>query len=133
LSRAEYRRRRKALLKSCRDDWGEWLKSMLTGRNDPSLRERLRDIIDRAVDAGFPYVIPDDFVDELLRGRNTGAHGGSAGTDYEHQYWLGGGLSWLLRTLLLVELGVPDADRIACLTNNLQLSRTATALDWPRT
>jgi hypothetical protein len=132
LSKKEYKRRREELVDLCPPDWRSWLSSMLQGRNDPSLRERLVDLVRRAVDAGFPYVIPDVFVDDLLKGRNAASHGAAAGTSYEYQYWIGGALAWVIRTLVLVDLGITGDELTTCLANNLQFARCARALGWSK-
>jgi len=134
ISKGEYRSRRRRIMNGCPPEIRDWLHGMILGRNKLSLPERLRDIVYRAMAAGFPYVIPDPekFVSDISASRNRTAHGNSAGDDYEGQHWLAEGLTWLLRALMLVELGL-DRDHISlCLDHNLQLSRTATALRWEK-
>ena len=134
ISKSEYRSRRRRVMNRCPPDLRTWLHSMLLGKNNVSLSDRLRDIVHRAAAAGFPYVIPDEkkFVSALSASRNRTAHGNSAGDDYERQYWLSEGLTWLLLTLILVDLGLKPEQISPCLDQNLQLSHTARTLGWPK-
>jgi hypothetical protein len=114
----------------CPQELRRWLNGVLNGKNNLSLAERLRDIVNRAITAGFPYVIQDteQFVSDLSASRNRTAHGNSAGEDYEGQYSLTEGLTWLLRTLILGELGLTREQISLCLDQNLELSRIASAM-----
>jgi ApeA N-terminal domain 1 len=134
IGKGEYRNRRTRVVNRCPPELRAWLGTLLSGKNNPSLAERLRDIVTRAMSSGLPYSIPDpgQFVKSLSASRNRTAHGNSAGDDYEGQYWLAEGLTWLLRTLILVELGLGRDQIRLCLDQNIQLSRTASALGWQK-
>jgi hypothetical protein len=134
IGKTEYRSRRFRVMEECPLELRSWLYAMLNGKNNLSLAERLRDIVNRAISAGCPYVILDieKFVSALSASRNRTAHGSSAGEDYEGQHWLAEGLTWLLRTLILVDLGLTSEQISLCLGPNLELSRVASALHWQR-
>jgi hypothetical protein len=134
LSKAEYKRRRLEVLESSPEILRSWLKQMLSGRNDPSLRERMNDVVNRTLKSGFPYLLPDAdvFVNDLLVARNSTAHGGKLDIAYDRQHLLGEGLTWILRALILQDLGITSDQIGLCLTNNLDLSRCASLLGWSR-
>jgi hypothetical protein len=134
LSKAEYKRRRREVLRSGPESLRSWLSQMLSGRNDPSLRERMNDVVHRALDSGFPYLLSDfdAFVNDLLVARNSTSHGGKLDISYDRQHWLGEGLTWLLRALCLQELGLKSDQIRLCLANNPDLTRCASMLGWSR-
>ena len=134
LSKKEHKIRRKAVMAAVADELRPWLSSQITGRNDLSLRERITDVVERAERAGLPYDVTsrDDFVQAVLRSRNTGAHGSSGGADFEEQYWRASGLAWLIRTLLLSELGLTSDEIFELLSGNEELRFCARRLSWSR-
>jgi hypothetical protein len=111
-----------------------WARPLLEGKNDLSQRTRLLEVVEQARNVGFPFVVPDvdKYVKALLKLRNAPAHGGSTSGDPEVNYWMIEGLRWMLRTILMHEIGL-DPTTIGRRLSDIQaLGHACRKLSWAR-
>jgi hypothetical protein len=110
----------------------EWARPLLLGKNSLSLRERLSEIVVKATAAGFPFEVTDShsYVTAISNLRNVSAHGDLATDDIENRYWKIEGLLWMLRAILLREIGLDQLTVRKLLLNNAKLHHATRRIAW---
>jgi hypothetical protein len=121
-----------ALARSLSEEASAWARDILEDKNGLSQKTRYSEIIDRSLEAGFPYEVADKtkYVKTLTKLRNKPAHGSAPCGDPETNFWNTEGLRWMLRAILLHEVGL-DPSAVAKLLSDLSVMRhAATRLSW---
>ncbi len=94
----------------------EWAERVLQSRNDRPLRERIRELTTSTGSVGAAvFSACPDFAEKVTGGRTGVSHGGQSQLlDANSKHWFGDVLRWIIRTRLLIELGVDmgEAGRI---------------------
>lgn len=105
----EHGQRLQSILSSCPDQHRKWLGEKLQYSNEPSLRQRLRELLNM-YHAYAMGIIPlqKPFIEQVVGMRNTLAHGLKADTDSLVLYFLNACLSALIEAILFKEIGLSD-------------------------
>ena len=95
-----------------------WAEQVLTSANGLSLRTRLVDLVERACDAGCPFLPGDtiNFCKALAGYRDVVSHGRHASAEASEIYWQASGLAWVLRAIMLGRIGIEPE---ACVSSSL--------------
>lgn len=85
-----------------------WAVRVMQGRNDKPLRDLTEELISSAGEMGRQLLAAMPGLPGLLASARTSvSHPGARGPGTITRYWLGEALTWVLRVVLLAELGVP--------------------------
>jgi hypothetical protein len=130
----EHRARVDAVVAAAPAEHQEWARRVLSNANQLSLRVRVQEIVDQAVRAGMPLG-PDDptvFAKEVSDARNRPSHGGSLleGGNLDHLYRVFQGLDWMLKGILLSQLGISTVTVANRLNHNSEFVYQAAQLGW---
>lgn len=109
-----------------------WAEQVLTNANGLSLRTRLAELVERARDAGCPFLPSDakDFCKALADYRNVVSHGTHASAEASEIYWQASGLAWVLRAIMLGRIGIEPEQVRQQLTANVHYQHAAHQLGW---
>jgi hypothetical protein len=114
-----------------------WARKKLQDANGLSLAVRIAEIVVKATEAGMPFCPPDPaaFASEITKARNPPSHGrrlyrhGNL-EEVEHVYLLFRGLEWMLRVILVSQLGLPPAFVRARMLGQSEFLDLASHLGW---
>lgn len=114
--RALHRERVKSILSQAPPEHGEWLKQVLTYSNEPTLRDRMADLLDLTQEVVSPLITDQKrFVGKVVDTRNYFTHYDprlrSKGTVGSELYRLTQTLSFMVEACLLHELGLAPERR----------------------
>lgn len=120
-SPAGHKARVEAVLSASRDagvaeDDLTWAGNVLRARNDKPLKEKVHEVVTSTGDVGALVLgASPTFVETVASLRTGVSHGGAAMRKLPpgFRYWYGEALRWVLRTRLLIELGVPTSQAAA--------------------
>ena len=130
---AEHRARVGESVKDLPEQLKQWAEPILMRSNGLPFWLRMTELLNRAVEFGLPRGPADAerFGREIAEIRHPEAHGGmAASTDAETQNLRVQGLAWVIRTVLLGTLGVPNDVISARLLNNQDFEWMANHLGW---
>lgn len=122
---AEFARIRKALLEAVDEDRRRWLSGLLS-RNEPSLRDRLLDLVDRLDTNVSAKLLPDPnrWAAAATNARNALAHTGqSSKHSLQELYAVSEVTSAVVILNLLQELSIPPSGLVQRMSRNRMLSR----------
>jgi hypothetical protein len=116
------------------EEYQEWARTVLSNANQLSLRLRILEMVDQASKAGMPMCPVDSaaFAKEVSEARNRPSHGAGLldGGDLEHLYRVFQGLDWMLKVILLSQLGVLAATIANRLAHNSEFAFQTAQLGW---
>jgi len=110
LSNNEHTDRLNSILNSIPEDHKKWLKQKLEFSNEPTLKERLADLLDSTKEVIIPLIDdPKNWIAKIKNTRNYYTHYNQSlkkkAAKGEELFWLTQELSFVLQTCLLIELG----------------------------
>jgi len=111
-----------------------WADQVLTNANGLPLRTRLAELVEHSREAGCPHLPEDagDFCKALANYRNLVSHGTRASAGISEIYWQARGLTWVLRAIMLGQIGLrPEQVRQQFLLNT-EYQQAAHQLGWPK-
>ena len=120
ISKAEYKRRTKEILKITRSDLHPWLKGIFNSQNRKSQRVKLAELLERCHGVGDVIVerFPD-FVNQTVKQRNRTAHGTELSTtDQAQSSKVCRYLEWMTYRLILAELNISNETADKMVINN---------------
>lgn len=113
LSREDHRERVEACVSLIpNEEHRVWAKAVLSSSNSLSLRNRLCELVEHARKAGCPFLPVDTvaFCRELVDYRNAVSHCKHANAEAVDIYWQASGLAWVLRAVILGQIGVTSQE-----------------------
>lgn len=123
LPKSEYKARVKSIVDSAPEEHREWLKNALSFSNEPLFRDRIDQLVEITKDVVSPLFSDKDyFVNKVKDTRHYRVHNDrrleKKAAKNAELFWITKALSYLVRTCLLMELGLTSQDCFELFSKN---------------